>query len=331
MSSLFADPSAFEATRLISFQPGATKPRSEVAREYTDPGWSGFLKLKIKIVAGLLFLAGQATVGSAESVSVVASPCVLYTKVVPLGEPCMQTKVRPLEVTPIPLKSTPLMRIAVALNSKPAPGAGVEFYRYAQSRRPETPTFILRSDRQGWLKTPKLSAGLYEVMVHAGDTLQADVFLEVSSRYGRHATAFAIDLQPTSPAPWVFAVIETDETRATNVDVAQAAKTPITERLQAFRGVVTDPSGAVVPGADIQIIQTGPGRPKILNGITSGRAGDFEARLEPGTYVAVFMEPGFKSKFVGFEIATDGSERLEVTLEIGAASQVVTVASLTDR
>ena len=107
--------------------------------------------------------------------------------------------------------------------------------------------------------------------------------------------------------------------------LADAEKVPITKRLEAFRGTITDPIGAVITTARIQILRRGAGETKVVSEIKSGNTGDFQAVLPPGTYVAIFSVRGFKNYVVGFEIAPDGSSRLDVKLEVGALMPVVTV------
>ena len=145
------------------------------------------MKLQIQIAACLLFVAGAVRA---------AKPVVS-------------------EVRQIPLKSGPVARIVVALNGKPAPGAKVDVYKEQHSAvstqqsakskdnggslgdegvRGETPVFTLVCDEYGWIKTPKLPDGRYELVAQAGGNLRASLVLDVSSRDG--TMAFEMDLRP---------------------------------------------------------------------------------------------------------------------------------------
>ena len=261
------------------------------------------MKLQIQIATCLLFVAGTAR----------AAEAVVSVEV--------QT----------PLKSGPVSRIVVALNGKPAPGAKVEVYKEQRSAvstqqsakrkdnsgspgdegaRGEIPILTLTCDEYGWLKTPKLADGQYSFVAQAGENLRADLVLDVSSPGG--TMAFRMDLHSWVP-------------ERPGVGLTNPEKVPITKRLEVFRGTVTDQTGAVIPKVSIRLVRKEAGGTKVVNEIKSGSSGDFEAQLAPGTYVAIFSASGFKIYAVGFEIAPDGSRRLDVKLEVGAATQVVTV------
>ena len=47
------------------------------------------------------------------------------------------------------------------------------------------------------------------------------------------------------------------------------------------------------------------------------KAGQFETKLDPGTYVAEFLYQGFAIKLVGFEIVSAGSRQIDVVLQVG--------------
>jgi Carboxypeptidase regulatory-like domain len=87
-----------------------------------------------------------------------------------------------------------------------------------------------------------------------------------------------------------------------------------------LRGVVTDPSGAVVPGALVQV--RGPGGEQRSSTDQSGRY--VFPSLRPGKYLVRVIVKGFSvSQKQNFDIT--GSESLDVQLAIAAESQVVNV------
>src|ERR1035441_7841038 len=63
-----------------------------------------------------------------------------------------------------------------------------------------------------------------------------------------------------------------------------------------IRGTVLDPSGAVVPGAQITIQNTLTG---VVTELTSGTSGIYDAEsLIPGSYTVSFEKPGFRKETI---------------------------------
>ena len=87
-----------------------------------------------------------------------------------------------------------------------------------------------------------------------------------------------------------------------------------------LRGVVTDPSGAVVPAALVQL--RGPGGEKRQ---TTGDAGQYAfSALTPGKYLVRVIAKGFTVAFKP-DLAIDGAAALDVQLTIQAESLVINV------
>lgn len=92
-----------------------------------------------------------------------------------------------------------------------------------------------------------------------------------------------------------------------------------------IKGIVTDPSGAVVPNVAVTVtnIQTG-----IVSRTTTDGAGLYDVpSLLPGSYTIRFQAPGFKEyvrEGVMLEVETIG---IDARLQVGAASQEVTVTA----
>src|SRR5437667_2586778 len=89
-------------------------------------------------------------------------------------------------------------------------------------------------------------------------------------------------------------------------------------------GSVKDPTGAVLPGATINIIDTQRG---LARTVTTDEAGLYNApTLIPGTYTVRVEFPGFKTLDRGNVLVEVGSEiRVDLTIEPGAQSETVTV------
>ena len=91
-------------------------------------------------------------------------------------------------------------------------------------------------------------------------------------------------------------------------------------------GVVTDNSGAVVPGADVQVVNRGTGASR--SAVTS-QTGDFIVpALDPGNYRVTINASGFKETVVDNVTLNVGDKKnITFPLAISGATQTVTVAS----
>src|SRR5213076_3350463 len=89
-------------------------------------------------------------------------------------------------------------------------------------------------------------------------------------------------------------------------------------------GSVKDPTGAVLPGARVSILDTQRGLARTL---TTDEAGQYNApTLIPGTYTVRVEFPGFKTLDRGNVVVEVGSEiRVDLTIEPGQQSETVTV------
>jgi len=92
-----------------------------------------------------------------------------------------------------------------------------------------------------------------------------------------------------------------------------------------IRGIVRDPSGAVVVGATIQVVNTD--RNEIIRTLTTGPDGAYVAPYLPvGHYQVVVEASGFK-KFIGTNIMLNVSDHriVDITLQVGSTGETVTV------
>src|SRR5579885_37230 len=91
-----------------------------------------------------------------------------------------------------------------------------------------------------------------------------------------------------------------------------------------LRGRISDPSGAAVPGARVEVKSAGQGATSTA---ISGDGGEYEVPfLQPGSYVVTVEKPGF-SKLVREGIQLGVAERavVDFTLTVGDVNQSVTV------
>ncbi|HEV2305786.1 MAG TPA: carboxypeptidase-like regulatory domain-containing protein, partial [Candidatus Acidoferrales bacterium] len=91
-------------------------------------------------------------------------------------------------------------------------------------------------------------------------------------------------------------------------------------------GLVTDPTGAVVPGATVTITDTAT---KATQTVTSNKTGHFLfPTLKPGTYDVSITKAGFETlRIAAVPVTVSKASTLNETLQVGAASQTVEVTS----
>src|ERR1700761_5568262 len=92
------------------------------------------------------------------------------------------------------------------------------------------------------------------------------------------------------------------------------------------RGLVTDPSGAVVPGSEITAINVNTG---VKTKTTTDKTGNYNIQtLSVGSYKVTAARPGFKTTSVGpISLEIDQIAKIDVKLEVGEVSATVEVAS----
>jgi hypothetical protein len=87
-------------------------------------------------------------------------------------------------------------------------------------------------------------------------------------------------------------------------------------------GIVTDQSGAVVPGTSVQILASNG---QVVDTDTTDDQGKYELDgLSPGNYRVEFTKPGFQTA-VQTVSASEGEQTLNATLQVGSVSQTVEV------
>lgn len=92
-----------------------------------------------------------------------------------------------------------------------------------------------------------------------------------------------------------------------------------------LRGTVTDPNGAVVPKATITL--TNPRTQAERKVVSSGEGTYTFAAVEPGIYTVKVEAEGFKTlSQTGIALSPSETRGLDLTLQIGAASETVTVS-----
>ena len=91
-----------------------------------------------------------------------------------------------------------------------------------------------------------------------------------------------------------------------------------------FTGTVSDPSGAVIPGAEVRALEEGKG---FTRSAVSGRDGSYEIPLlPPGQYRLTVEKDGFEKAVQGpIRLTVNQHPRVDFTLKLGAQSSTLTV------
>ena len=99
--------------------------------------------------------------------------------------------------------------------------------------------------------------------------------------------------------------------------------------LTAVRGVVRDPTGAVIPGVEVTLTDAGTG---VARTVLSDETGTYlVSQLQPGSYTLRAELSGFKARLVNnVLLPVNETITLNVQLEVGALSDVVEVVSAAD-
>lgn len=136
--------------------------------------------------------------------------------------------------------------------------------------------------------------------------------------------AFSAELFPTAAQNFLIAGADNDDYEAntwSSIDLST---------LQAGQvgGIVVDPSGAVVAGAEVTAVNTQTGA-----SLTTKSDGDGHwmiAGLQPGATSVTISTPGFKKSQQNFQLQTSQPVRMGTTLEVAGVSESVTVTASSD-
>jgi hypothetical protein len=168
----------------------------------------------------------------------------------------------------------------------------------------------LRTDARGNAELRGLAPGTYCINAKADPKLGAVLCFVVSNAHDRKRSEFSLKLAPLPPPP------PTLEER-----LERAAKSPPQARARAFEGIVTDVVGAPIPRAGLFVYVHRPGKKLNLIRLEADVEGRFSVPLNPGSYTAAIQSPGFKTRFVGFEIGPDESqESVPIVLQVGSCT-----------
>jgi len=92
-----------------------------------------------------------------------------------------------------------------------------------------------------------------------------------------------------------------------------------------IRGVVQDPSGALVPKATVRLVNVAN---QVAAATTTDTAGNYQfVSLAPGAYLITVEAPGFAKSEVSVTLLTEQNLNIPITLQVGAVTETVTVSA----
>jgi hypothetical protein len=181
------------------------------------------------------------------------------------------------------------IRLTTLQDVKALPGVRVFFYLAHDEAHPKL-TFT--TDNQGMVLATGLAPGQYRVIAVRPEQETTEILLEVKHGAGSETNSYLVKVPPTF-LPEKPAAVEA---------------AAITETVKKFEGRVLDPSGAVVPGALVQVYRKeAPNAP--VAKIKAGQDGSFSEALSPGRYVVFVTSQGFFKKVIGFDIVPRAERR----------------------
>lgn len=168
----------------------------------------------------------------------------------------------------------------------------------------------LTTDARGSAELRNLRPGTYCITATADPKLGAVLCLVVSNAHDRKRREFSLKLVPLPPPPPTLAEL-----------LGQAAKSPPQVRVREFEGIVTDVTGAHIPRAEVVVyVYRSEKKPNLIR-LDADEEGRFSVPLNPGSYAAAFQSPGFKTRFVVFEVGPEESqESVPTVLQVGSCT-----------
>ena len=105
--------------------------------------------------------------------------------------------------------------------------------------------------------------------------------------------------------------------------VAVSARAQVTNATGTIQGTITDPGGAVVPGAKVTLTQPSTGATKVIT--TTGSGYYSAGSLVPGDYTIKVEAPGFQGTTENFTVQVGVATNGDVKMSVGATTQQVEV------
>jgi hypothetical protein len=228
------------------------------------------------------------------------------------------------------------LQVTVVFDGRPASGAKIEVGRISGDGEP----LLLVTDSLGKATLPELAAGEYHIRAAPAQSPNftegiefcvaecaandfeikdftvdnLDGILHPVDLSALGMSELVIDLAPDRIQEWARLIVE-------------AEHEPTVLRTREIRGVVLDQSGAVIPGASIDVIRKGGKANEPIAGLQSDPSGRFLIPVSDGDYFVVISSPGFAPRALQITVSPSRStDDLQLVLTVGQETQTITVA-----
>ncbi|HST10908.1 MAG TPA: carboxypeptidase-like regulatory domain-containing protein, partial [Terriglobales bacterium] len=138
----------------------------------------------------------------------------------------------------------------------------------------------LVTSRDGGAITSELSLGTYHLLVRSRGHDKAEFALDVPLQKEARMTKAMFEVLATPMEPAV-------EVQSACVTCSVASANALQAKLRNFRGAVMDPSGAVIPNVEVDVLKTEDAKQAVAR-LKTDDMGQFSAELAPGEYFVTF-------------------------------------------
>jgi hypothetical protein len=228
------------------------------------------------------------------------------------------------------------LQVTVVFDGKPAPGAKIAVSRVD----PAGEALVLVTDGLGKATLPHLAAGEYRMRAAPAEspsfTDEIDFCVAECPANDFEITDFTVDsldgiLHPVDLSALGMSELVIDLAPDRIPEWARlimdAEHDPTVLPVREIRGVVLDPSGAVIPGASINVIRKGAKANEPIAGLLSDPSGRFLIPVSDGDYLVLISSPGFASRALQISVSPSGStDDLRLVLTVGSDTQTITIA-----
>jgi hypothetical protein len=206
------------------------------------------------------------------------------------------------------LPSSPNVRLTVLKDGTPQQNARlvVTLQTNGQQVGP-----ALSTNARGSAELRNLTPGSYCITATADPKLGAVVCLAVSNAHVSKLSEFSLKLVPVPPPPPTLEEL-----------LERSARSSPEVRARAFKGIVTDVTDSPILRAEVIVYAHHSKKRAVLTKSVADGEGRFSVPLNPGSYVAAFQSPGFKTRIISFEIGPEEPQgSASIKLQIGECPQ----------
>jgi hypothetical protein len=237
-------------------------------------------------------------------------------------------------VTPELISAVQRSQVTVLRDMKPVPNARLELLRKINCSSADEIKFPseLVTNKKGQVSLPKLTVGVYRIVVSAGPTWSGETIVSLAppetnpKRAAYFSSIAGCGVSEGTAEKRAFSIglnyIPTPEEIQTQREqnLLKNDQLPAT-KISVFHGVVQDSSGAPIPSAKIEVVDMGATGNKRTILLHSDPQGKFAADLPDGDYVATFDSQGFRQRVFHLAISkAENADELRIKLEVGSTT-----------